>query len=673
MEVQQEKKKVQVFSIVLILACMATLSFSRPVLDNFNIPKFPFITTAGITSLLFSLYFLRYETPMKRRNIITVISPFLFFLVAFVISMLFGPAGLAKGFFGSQGRLNGFATYASFALISIFLIVSFSKKHSVFFVALFALCTFIQISYSILQFLDRDFVNWDFSNIGEKTILGTLGNPNFVASFLAVSSIYFLIHSLDRGSRVKFRILAFVLTFTGAFMTYETGSLQGPLLLIIGLLTLVYLRAAFKFRQKRSFFIISTPVIFLSVLVLTLGLLGKVDQLNFLKIDTFIFRFEYAKIGIKMFIDNWLFGAGIDSFGENFRRYRSEESFLIIPFNIDNPHNGFIALAANAGLFVLLSQFSILILVIMKVIQHFRVASKVSTFMIANLVALVLLQAQSLISIDNIGLAAWSWIFTGCILGEIEYLRFQEESVRDKVKMASRASVQDRDPAFLARSVAWSLVLLAAIFSWQVVERNKDLKSLQVYSSTNPTTPSPQFNIDFVKELYRFYDYDSAYSRLLSSYAFNIGLEEVGEEISASTAIRHKKSYEVLNQRATILEVTQRSELATPLRRSALEVEPNLEESYVALASNLLSVGQRIEAIKVLNVGLVRSFNVTNIKFYLDSILRQWSVGDKVFHNNYGNGEVVSIDKGKISVKFYNEGVGIKTFKLDSAPLAFSK
>ena len=171
--------------------------------------------------------------------------------------------------------------------------------------------------------------------------------------------------------------------------------------------------------------------------------------------------------------------------------------------------------------------------------------------------------------------------------------------------------------------------------------------------------------------MYRFYSYDSAYSRIITTYAFTLGFNNLGEEISVSTLGKFPSVYEVLNLRAKLLEVTQRSSQATKLRETALNIEPFFEEPYINYASNLLMNGNRQEAIEVLESGVKSAFTSNMISNFLKLLKEPPKVGIPVQHNNYGIGNVIDVTEDSITVKFNNEGIGEKVFDLSTAPLAY--
>ena len=668
-----EKTKLQILATSIILCGISTLIFSRYVVDNFNIPKLPLIIAAGMTSLFSLALFSLIKLEPKNKKILFSALPFFLFTLTFMISWIFGPASLAKGFFGSQGRLNGFALYGSLAIVAISIIMLYVNKLTDLFDKVFIAVIALETTYCLIQLSGRDPINWDFSNIGERAILGTFGNPNFVSSFMGIATVYLAISSFRFSSRSFGKWGRVFLAILTGWITFESGSLQGNLLILIGFYLFIITVFSYKLTFLPKFSKIFIFANFVLGVILLLALSGNLGNFNYLRVETLVYRLEYMKIGLRMFAENPLFGVGIDSFSESFRQYRSFEDFQVIPFVlVDNPHNSIISLAACSGILVAASKVLILCYIALRITRHLSNGQPIDLPLITNALCWALFELQAMISIDSPGLAPWSWIFASIVIGRLNSIE-DDQNVPRLNEIKSRR-LSNSDSLIIKKWILTTVTTLSLIFSWQVVVgKNKDLKILRVYSDNSSGVPNEVVNEEFVRNLYRFYSYDSAYSRIITSYSFNIGLNNLGEEISVSTLGKFPSVYEVLNLRAKLLEVTERSSQATKLRERALVIEPFFEESYINFASNLLLNGNRQEAVEVLESGVKKAFTSNSISNFLKLLKDGPRIGLVVQHNNYGVGAVVDVTKDKITVKFSNEGIGEKVFDLSTAPLAYNR
>ena len=114
-----------------------------------------------------------------------------------------------------------------------------------------------------------------------------------------------------------------------------------------------------------------------------------------------------------------IFGVGLDRFGAYFGQYRDATQVLRRgPGIVSNAaHNVWIQLAATGGLLLLLSYLALMVFVGWRAVVALKSHSGNKQIIVATVVGLWLTyQAQAFISIDNIGIAVWGWLFGGMII-----------------------------------------------------------------------------------------------------------------------------------------------------------------------------------------------------------------------------------------------------------------
>jgi hypothetical protein len=143
-------------------------------------------------------------------------------------------------------------------------------------------------------------------------------------------------------------------------------------------------------------------------------------------------RGDYWAAGWKMTTLHPWFGVGFDGYGDWYRRTRTLESVLSSNKDVttDAAHNVFLDISSSGGFPLLLIY---LILVIYTLISAIRVLKRSREFnapFVAIFAGWVAYQVQSLISINQLGLAIWGWVLTGLIIGyEINTREAQEQSL----------------------------------------------------------------------------------------------------------------------------------------------------------------------------------------------------------------------------------------------------
>jgi hypothetical protein len=159
------------------------------------------------------------------------------------------------------------------------------------------------------------------------------------------------------------------------------------------------------------------------ILIFASGFSNQGPLGSIFRTSSLIDRFYSWKIGIEMFKDNLFFGVGLDSYGDWYPFYRTQEiiDFRGLPPEITsfNPHNSLISAASGGGLILLISYIGINIFILFCGLRAIRFQeNKFRTSVI--FVFWVLFQIQTLISIDSHGISVWGWFVAG-ILVKLSY------------------------------------------------------------------------------------------------------------------------------------------------------------------------------------------------------------------------------------------------------------
>jgi tetratricopeptide (TPR) repeat protein len=135
--------------------------------------------------------------------------------------------------------------------------------------------------------------------------------------------------------------------------------------------------------------------------------------------DSVTLRGYYWRAGVNMLRENLFTGVGIDRYGANFKLYRDAGYSLKYGYEITstNAHNVFIEYFATGGILLGLSYLSILIYIFYSAVKGIIGSNGEKRILLSGLFsAWVAYLTQSLVSIDNVGLTLWGWIFGGLIV-----------------------------------------------------------------------------------------------------------------------------------------------------------------------------------------------------------------------------------------------------------------
>jgi hypothetical protein len=192
---------------------------------------------------------------------------------------------------------------------------------------------------------------------------------------------------------------------------------QGLLAAVLGIsvIAIVWIYQRSKFAAYGS--------VFLAIVVGAFGIVGMLDKgplSRYFYKPSVTFRGDYWRAGWQMFIHHPFFGVGLDRFGANFRLYRdATQSLRRGPDVTSNAaHNVPIQLASTGGIFVLITFLLLVGYIFWRGIVGLRKTQGAEQITIAVFFAAWLAyEAQSFISIDNLGIAIWGYILGGVVVG----------------------------------------------------------------------------------------------------------------------------------------------------------------------------------------------------------------------------------------------------------------
>ena len=413
----------------LLLSVVAvTLVFKTDFYDPFNSAKLMLLLVLDgwILGHLVNSY---RDRPIKFRSgeFISVATLFSF-IICLSISTFLSDVSIV-GLIGETQRRNGFLSYLGLCLILLFASrsINFSNILQVYKIGI---CTGTILStYGLIQISGRDFVAWDnpYSNM-----IATLGNPNFASALLALLLLLGMYGSVLKNLPIIFKLLSIYLFGSALISIIISGSRQGLLVIFFSLMFYISINSFIKYKKLGIFI---TSICGASGVLALLGMLQIGPLTSLLYKPSVSVRGYYWRAGIEMFKDSPLTGVGVDRYGAFFKQFREVGYPLNYGFEItsSNAHNTFIQLFATAGVFVGISYLFLIVLIFISGISLIRQSNYEDQKIILGLLATwVGFQAQSLISIDNIGISIWGWLLGGSILG----LKFSSEKKLEPVEIA---------------------------------------------------------------------------------------------------------------------------------------------------------------------------------------------------------------------------------------------
>jgi O-antigen ligase len=377
--------------------------------DPINVPKLAVISVGGFMALG-ALLANRAELFKKQYRLVLIFGAA--FVAQLTLVLVISGTNFYQEFFGTFGRATGYVAYVALASLLMVAAVSASTFTLRRFMWSLVGAGLISIVYGIIQALKLDPIGW----VNQYSpVIGFLGNPNFQSSFVGFSGVMIFALLISKDVKPLYRAGYFLYLVAAAYVIKETDSQQGFLVLLGGIAVVVFIWIT---RSKIKFLTIPSLLAgFVGVVLVTLGSLNSGPLASVLYKASVTYRGDYWRAGWKMSLENPLFGVGLDSYGDWYRRARTVEATVRRgPDVVSNAaHNVLLDLSSNGGFPLLIIYLFMMVLV---VIAAIKVVKRTEGFepVFAGLFAVwIAYQAQSIISLNQLGLAVWGWIIS-CLL-----------------------------------------------------------------------------------------------------------------------------------------------------------------------------------------------------------------------------------------------------------------
>jgi O-antigen ligase len=315
--------------------------------------------------------------------------------------------------FGTNGRNTGLITYLAFSVLFVVSMIASSTELLKRFLVAVLIVGVASLGYGAVQAAGADPFDWVSQY---SAVFGFLGNPNFQSSLLGILGSVVFSQLLSSSVKNQFKAAYLAYLLLTVYIIRETVSTQGYLVLAIGsAITL----SVFVYQKNRALGYSCIGVLFVGFIGVLTGTLNKGPLASFLYQDSVTYRGDYWRAGWKMTLDNPIFGVGLDSYGDWYRRSRTIEATLRRGPDVTSnaAHNVFLDISAYGGFPLLLIYMALMILVAISAVKVLKRSQDFNAGFVGLVAGWVAFQAQSIISINQIGLALWGWVLSGLIIG----------------------------------------------------------------------------------------------------------------------------------------------------------------------------------------------------------------------------------------------------------------
>ncbi len=482
-------------------ACAVTLFLlTGSVTDPVNATKLLILGGLAISSLALVIQgFISNQVTRSWLDLLVIL-----FVAWGLIAAVISESPMSQNYFGVYGRNTGWLAYFFLALIFLSATKVRGRTNFKFAAIAFAIAAAVNLTYNSWVLVFGDFIGWQ-NNYG--AILGTFGNPNFVSSFLGIAFGVNLVLAIKVER--KYKPVCLILIPVIAWQLMNSGSIQGNVVAILG----TWIVGFFWVRDKSSKTWVASTYFGSGVVAALIGVIGALGSgpfKNLLAQPTIALREQYWLAAVNMAKSNPVFGVGMDSYGDWYRRSRDAQALVVPgPETVTNAaHSVYLDLLAYGGIPLLVIYLAILITSLVSVIRVVRISRSFDPEFVVLVIIWICYQVQAAISINQIGLAVWGWLTSGLLIAYQKNLQHIEES---KVRGSKDRGISRKHPEIvsprLVSLVGFIVGLIVAAppinadMKWADLQRTRDANLLTSALAGTYMVPTNSFRLAQAVEL----------------------------------------------------------------------------------------------------------------------------------------------------------------------------
>jgi hypothetical protein len=503
---------------------VAILVITGTVTDPVNVTKLFALGGVAAAALAVLLAFGLQELWASSKMLVVFVG---LFLVAGLNAIINSKGPLTQNLYGAYGRNTAFIAYL--LLISVILSAAVLRRENSFKYLIWGLfgAGLVNVVYCTWVIAFGDFVPWSnpYGNI-----LGTFGNPNFIGAFLGLFAASMVAYSLKQGTSAVVRSGVLVVFLITVYAIIDSNAIQGRVVVAagLGIVGFYLVRSRFEAVIAQVVYVISIGVagVFALLGALQIGPLTK-----YIYKTSVSLRGEYWQAGWNMGSQHPLTGVGFDTYGDWYRRLRDTQALILPgPNTVTNAaHNVPFDVFAFGGWPLFISYLGILALSVVAIVKVTLRNRQYDATFVTLTTAWTCYQLQSIISINQIGLAVWGWLFGGALIAyEIATRPSVDESQSAQGKGKGARIVKKKQgetvvTSTLIAGVGAVIGLLIAVppysadAKWRTALGSQDLQKIEaalVPGYLNPSNSYKYANAVQVLEGSKLYDLALKYAQI---------------------------------------------------------------------------------------------------------------------------------------------------------------
>ncbi|MCD4813656.1 O-antigen ligase family protein [bacterium] len=401
---------------------------------------------------------------------------------------------------GEYENFRGLITVLNYAVL-YFVAVNFIRTREqinrMLFIILFT--GLLVTAYGIAQFFGMDFIAWNPTSVAPGRYFASLGNPNFLAAYLAMIMPLIVIFFIESTSRFR-RILlfvSFIVMFTALMGTWSRGGFLG-LLGALDVIILFGVVRAFRALQTQSAnrqanigtlikewidahkmlsMTMAAALILLISISATFGrahMLRMADTVIHIKDAVTVSRLHIWGPALGMIKENPILGSGLDTFKTVFPRYATPKFAAIDGANVSSrtAHNEILQVLATQGFVGLLIVTWLTVMLLInwwKAYQRSRERWQDRLVLVGMAASWTAYSIQNLFSFGVVAIDSLYWLMIAVII-------LLGESPKKQTALAPSQIPEENPNTFFSRLAPLRVVVILAMLglagfgSWQVLK-----------------------------------------------------------------------------------------------------------------------------------------------------------------------------------------------------------
>jgi hypothetical protein len=335
-------------------------------------------------------------------------------------------------------------------------------------------------------------------------ILGTFGNPNFISSFLGIFNIVLFAKIFDQNSTKWMIVVSSILILISILEIVDSQSRQGLIVTALGC------GAVFVYRLFVSS--LNTMVKILGLfLYLLVGVFSFLAMLQIGPLTSYIYKLSvsirgaYWRAGWETMMQNPIFGAGPDSFGDWYARVRDSRAMVVPGPDVftNSPHNVFIEQGANGGIPLFILYLGTQLFILSCGLRYLKNSTNFNYIFAASFFGWLGFTAQSLISINQIGLAVWGYVLGAMTVAIYVQSRMVDTEFQTRARTTKVQKVEFRNILGFGGAVLGLILAVPPFYAetnWRSALASKNLE--QIVSAADQWPQSTDRYIQVSKALY---------------------------------------------------------------------------------------------------------------------------------------------------------------------------